>query len=133
MPNSGVASGADESLESIRSNMIGGVQAIRDSIVGLIAFIIGGAKSVVEKQIQGVVDTAHRVENKTMLIKDNLASAGGAIVDTWANTFRQTGNITGQLVNAVGDNRQLQKWDVEYQRPRPVLCRVLSLFYSSSH
>jgi hypothetical protein len=108
-PNQGATGGSEEQLQNIRDNMVGGVEAIRDSIVGLIAFIIGGAKNIVAKQVQGVMDTVHRVENKTILVKDNLQSAGGALVHTWADSLRQTGNITGQLVNAVGQNRQMQK------------------------
>ncbi|OQV25276.1 hypothetical protein BV898_00960 [Hypsibius exemplaris] len=104
IPNQGSTGSADsnDQLQTIRNNMIGGVEAIRDSIVGLIAFLIGGAKQMVATQVQGVVDTVHRVENKTAVIRDNLASAGGALVHTWGDSIRQTGNITSQLVRNVG-------------------------------
>ena len=60
-----------------------------------------------EKQVKHVADFADRVENKTIVIKNNVQSAGGALVNTWGNAFRQTGNITGQLVGGTLGNDQL--------------------------
>ncbi|GAV03994.1 hypothetical protein RvY_14342 [Ramazzottius varieornatus] len=96
-PNSGTTV-SPETFERITSNMAGGVDTIRDAIIGLVAFLIGGAKFAVDKGVQNVADVAQRVENKTIAVKNNVRNAGGALANTWGNALRKTGAITGQLV-----------------------------------
>lgn len=56
---------------------------LQDAIIGLVAFLIGGAKFAVDKGVQNVADVAQRVENKTIAVKNNVANAGGALANTW--------------------------------------------------
>ena len=82
------------------------MQAIRDSA----GRIIGWGVNIVVQGVQGVVppvvNAAHNVVNKTIIIKDQFQQAGGQIVDAWGHSIQETRNITGQLVNNVGRRRK---------------------------
>ncbi|OQV25126.1 hypothetical protein BV898_00819 [Hypsibius exemplaris] len=93
------------SLGNIRDQFVGGVAAILGSGSALVGLGVHTVEEGVKDVVRPVVQVAHNVVNKTAFIATNLQHAGHEIVGAWGNSFQQSKNITGQLLENIGRRR----------------------------